>query len=230
MGKYQGINKHVRFEEIFTSHSKTTCNWSPGPGFYTWAWFNLLFFRSLCCPFRSIQPFGGPVTNITDLVDSEVDGKVSEIMKNGIHYENLEIDGWPFRVQQPSQPNEKTKLLLLLHGHLGNENVMWPLINRILGTYYILAPRAPIRLGVDQYSWHEIQPQWPKIKLYEEITDQLIRSIEVWLEEQELNCAQLDVMGFSQGAVLACAFALHHLEKVRKIAALSGFIPQSWQQ
>ncbi|MEA3327627.1 MAG: hypothetical protein U9R53_10060 [Chloroflexota bacterium] len=94
----------------------------------------------------------------------------------------------------------------------------------------MLAPRAPIRLGVHQYSWHEIHPKWPIITLYEEITDQLIWRIDTWLEEHQLNCAQLDAMGFSQEAILAYALAFLHQEKVRKMAALSGFIPQSWQK
>ena len=151
-------------------------------------------------------------------------------MKNGFHPENLEIDGWPFRIQNPSQPNDKTKVLLLLHGHLGNENVMWVFTNPLPDTFFMLAPRAPIQLGANQFSWHDIQPQWPKITVYKNIADQFIRRVELWLQEHQINRVQLDVMGFSQGAVLAYALALLHPEKVRKIAGLSGFIPQTWQK
>lgn len=229
MGKNGGINRFDGFTKVFTSHSKTPYNWSLGPCFYTWPGPNLLLLRSICCSFWFVSPLGDHGYNIPDLDDSEIVGKVCRFMNNHIHHDNLVIDGWPFRIQKPSQPDE-TRVILLLHGHLGNENVMWTLTKPLSDNYYMLAPRAPIKLGINQYSWHEIQPQWPGISYYRQISDQLLKRIDIWRQEERIKANQVDVMGFSQGAVLAYSLALLYPERIRKVAGLSGFIPQSWQK
>ncbi len=118
----------------------------------------------------------------------------------------------------------------MLHGHLGNENVMGPFIKTIPDSYCIITPRAPIKLGEDQYSWHDIQPQWPKPSYYKQVADQLLSRLEEMGQDQELGLYPIDVMGFSQGAVLAYSLVLFYPERMERIASLSGFIPHSWQK
>lgn len=142
--------------------------------------------------------------------------------------QKIDLQGWTFRVQHSSAPSSDHGVMLLLHGHLGNENAMWILTKPIPNSYTLLAPRAPVKTGEDQYSWHKIAPQWPDLETYRDLTDQLLARVEQWLREQNLNIEQYDVMGFSQGAVMAYAMAILHPQRVGKVAALAGFIPQSW--
>lgn len=44
-----------------------------------------------------------------------------------------------------------------------------------------------------------------------------------------MNIKQFDVMGFSQGAVMAYALSFLFPERVNKVAALAGFVPNIWQ-
>ena len=118
--------------------------------------------------------------------------------------------------------------MLLLHGHLGNENAMWILTKPIPNSYTLIAPRAPVKTGKDQYSWHEISPQWPGLEKYTDLTNKLLTRVDGWLREQNLNFQHFDVMGFSQGALMAYALAILHPHRISKVAALAGFIPQSW--
>ncbi len=143
--------------------------------------------------------------------------------------ERIEINQWPFRVQYPEKPTE-TRVMLLLHGHQGNENAMWILAKPLPKNYYLLAPRAPLKTGENQYSWHEITPQWPQIQTYKNLAEQIISRVDQWIEEQTMNGEKYDIMGFSQGAVMAYALALIFPERIRKVAALAGFFPQSWQE
>lgn len=143
--------------------------------------------------------------------------------------QKTEINGWTFRIKHPSDDKAKAKVLLLLHGHLGNEKAMWILTDPLPENYIMLAPRAPLQTGDGQYSWHEIGPQWPDIEKYQELTGELLSRVDHWLGENELEIDSFDVMGFSQGAVMAYAMAILHPEKIGKIAALAGFIPQTWQ-
>jgi phospholipase/carboxylesterase len=139
------------------------------------------------------------------------------------------LDGWTFRIKKSHSQLSQNRILLLLHGHLGNENVMWVFTNQIPEDYTLISPRAPQKMGPDQYSWHGIGPQWPGIESYKEIIQDLLAKIEKWMEINQITEPEFDVLGFSQGAVLAYALAMIHPEKINKIAAIAGFIPESWK-
>ncbi len=142
----------------------------------------------------------------------------------------IKIQDWPFRVKPAEQLTNQPRILLLLHGYLGNENVAWILTKSIPKVYTILAPRAPIKLGPDQYSWHPIEPQWPGLfTTYKKLAREVLQRVDQWVLDQHLNVDTYDVMGFSQGAVMAYGLSFLFPERINKIAALAGFIPQSWQ-
>jgi phospholipase/carboxylesterase len=143
--------------------------------------------------------------------------------------QKIEVKGWTFRVKYPSNLNEHTRILLLLHGHLGNENVMWILTKPLPDDIVILSPRAPIKWGENQFSWHKIGPNWPNIDTYQDILSELLVGINEWREQNHLLNHQLELMGFSQGAVMAYAFSILHPEIVGRVAALAGFIPNHWK-
>ena len=143
--------------------------------------------------------------------------------------EKILVDGSIFRVKKPDPESQPQKALLLLHGHLGNENVMWILADPLPKNYFILAPRAPIQLGENQFSWHKITPQWPDFDHYGRLAENLLEKVRIWEKENGLQFEKYDLMGFSQGAVMAYALALLFPEKIGKVAALAGFIPASWK-
>jgi phospholipase/carboxylesterase len=138
------------------------------------------------------------------------------------------IDGWTFRIKYPQDISDLTQVMLLLHGHMGNENAMWILTRSLPHNHLLLAPRAPHKTGEGQYSWHEITPQWPDLPAYSDLIEQLLSRVDQWCETQGIYPDKYDLMGFSQGAVMAYAMAFIHPEKIGKVAALAGLIPQNW--
>ena len=57
------------------------------------------------------------------------------------------LNGWTFRLQPP-QGSGPARLLVLLHGWTGDENVMWIFTRRLSRRFWLLAPRwAGIRSG-----------------------------------------------------------------------------------
>lgn len=143
----------------------------------------------------------------------------------------ITIENWPFKVHIPEPADgQLKKVLLLLHGHLGDENVMWIFAKPLPRDIIMLAPRAPLQLGPGQYSWHAITPQWPTLKTtYAGLAADLLSRVEMWTRQNNLSVSQFDVMGFSQGALMAYALSFLHPEKIGKVAALAGFIPRTWQ-
>jgi len=140
------------------------------------------------------------------------------------------INDWTFRIKQPSQLSDQTRVMLLLHGYMGNENAMWILTNPLPDSYLFIAPRAPEKIAPDQFSWHRITPQWPGLDTYQNLADQLLERVEIWLDDNGIKTASYDVMGFSQGAVMAYALAFLYPERIHKVAALASFIPHNWRQ
>ena len=151
-------------------------------------------------------------------------------MNNSDLPKRIDIGDWTFRVKVPAHMDEHTRILLLLHGHLGNENVMWILTKTLPENLALLAPRAPIKMGVNQYSWHKIGPHWPKLDVYQAVLSQLLIQVNEWREPYHLQDHQVDVMGFSQGAVMAYAFSMLYPDQVGRVAALAGFIPNQWKE
>ncbi|MFW5714006.1 MAG: alpha/beta hydrolase [Brevefilum sp.] len=149
------------------------------------------------------------------------------VEKNQTH--KTQIQGWTFRIKDPPSKTTSAPILLLLHGHLGNEDVMWILTNSLPKGYTMLSPRAPVETGDNQFSWHKIGPQWPEIDLYRELTEKLLIRVDQWAKDNAPKVSRYDVMGFSQGAVLAYALAILHPERIHRTAAIAGFIPQSWK-
>jgi len=144
-------------------------------------------------------------------------------------FEKIEIDGWHFRVRYPTQNISKARPMLLIHGYQGNENVMWILTKPIHNNFLMIAPRAPIEVSDNQYIWHEIAPQWPDISIYQDLTLQLLARTDKLLVSFGINLKTYDVMGFSQGAVMAYSLAFLQPERINRVAAIAGFIPYSWQ-
>ena len=151
-------------------------------------------------------------------------------MTNNRSPELTTIDGWPFRISKAAVQTKPARVLLLLHGHLGNENVMWIFSKQIPENFTILSPRAPEKLGPEQFSWHKIGPRWPDLQKYQDLSNELLTRVNFWLEENDIHADQLDLLGFSQGAVMAYALAISKPDKIGRVGALAGFIPNSWKK
>jgi phospholipase/carboxylesterase len=140
----------------------------------------------------------------------------------------LTFKNWIFRFR-PAQV-EPVRLLILLHGWMGDENSMWVLARKLSPNYTILAPRGIHPIAEGGFSWREIRPgSWGKaiIEDLHPAVEALLAFIDDWSSNSGVDARQFDLMGFSQGAALAYTLALIHPERVKKLAALSGFIPEN---
>ena len=105
---------------------------------------------------------------------------------------------------------------------------MWVFARHLPAGYTILAPRAPLAAPQGGYSWREIaEGTWgfPSVDDLKPVVEALFDFVDRWSVSVSLAAANFDVIGFSQGAALAYALALLHPDRVRVLAALSGFLP-----
>ena len=135
---------------------------------------------------------------------------------------------WTFRFQAAKK--EPSRLLIVLHGWMGDENSMWVLLRKLSSHYAILAPRGLHPVPEGGYSWREIKPNtWGNASLEDLRTsaEELLSFLDEWSISAGVNASQFDAMGFSQGAAMTLTLALLHPERVLRMAVLSGFIPEN---
>lgn len=130
---------------------------------------------------------------------------------------------------RPSVLPDQAPLLLLLHGYGSDENDLFSFAEHLPKEYIVVSAKAPCSLQPYGNAWYAInfdaagdkfsdtqQAVTSRIKIMEFI-DELIQAYPI--DENDIN-----LLGFSQGAILSFATALSHPKKFNRIIALSGYI------
>jgi phospholipase/carboxylesterase len=142
----------------------------------------------------------------------------------------LTFKNWTFRLNMPAEAPKQ--FLILLHGWMGDENSMGVLARNLATDIALLAPRGIFKVPEGGYSWREIGPgTWGQATLedFRPTADELIAVVDEWSASAGMDLDQFDLMGFSQGAAMTYTLALLYPQRIRQMAALSGFIPQGRQ-
>ena len=134
--------------------------------------------------------------------------------------------GLAYRYTMPDGPGPYATAVLL-HGRLGNEDVMWLFRRVVPRPWLIVAPRAILPEGTRGFSWHA-QPhgQWPALAAFDAAVDALSRFLRALPSLYNADADRLYLIGFSQGAAVAFAAALREPTLARGIAGLVGFVPR----
>ncbi len=132
------------------------------------------------------------------------------------------------RFRPPSRQSlaRQDRLIVLVHGWTGDENVMWIFARRLPPDVWVLAPRGPVKAQEGGYGWiqHGDGISTP-IQMYIPAVNDLARLIRDWPAAMGFQPKGVSMMGFSQGAAVTYTFALVHPEMVDSIAGLAGFVP-----
>jgi phospholipase/carboxylesterase len=135
-------------------------------------------------------------------------------------YEN----GWKVRIQPPKQPVE-ARVMLLIHGWTGDENVMWIFTRNLPDNYWFIAPRGPIAAG-EGYAWLDHSASWPQLEKFSAAAAVLMKEFQQWIKKVGAPQIPFEVMGFSQGAAMAYALSAFFPQQINRIFGLAGFLPQ----
>ncbi|WP_372472862.1 alpha/beta hydrolase [Capnocytophaga sp. ARDL2] len=136
-------------------------------------------------------------------------------------------------LKKPKTIKEKNPLLLLLHGFGSNEEDLFSFASELPEDYFVISARAPKELYNGGYAWFDIQ-----FDIYGNKTtndqealvakQQIIDFIDEIIEKYPIDKENVNLIGFSQGAILSYAIALTVPEKVNKIVALSGYFKENY--
>ncbi|KAA3664194.1 MAG: alpha/beta fold hydrolase [Chloroflexi bacterium] len=142
------------------------------------------------------------------------------LIENGSKYIKT---GLVHRVLAPGKSGPHPTVVML-HGRFGTEDVMWVFARSLPPDWLIVAPRATVP-EQGGYSWHPSGAGWPDLSNFNEAVTAVSHFIHALPQQYNADPSQIYLMGFSQGAALSFATALHHPNIVQGIAGLVGFMP-----
>lgn len=133
---------------------------------------------------------------------------------------------------KPSNLNGKAPLLLLLHGYGSDENDLFSFAGELPDEYIIVSAKAPYSLQPYGNAWYAINFDAEGGKFSD--TEQAIKSrerimqfIDELIEAYPIDANNINLLGFSQGAILSFACALSYPSKFKKIIGLSGYVDKN---
>jgi phospholipase/carboxylesterase len=132
-------------------------------------------------------------------------------------------------VRKP-QTSTRPPLLLLLHGIGSNEEDLFGLAPYLDDRFLIISARAPYVMMAAAYAWFNIEftPSGiiPDLDQAEASRRLVIEFIDEAIEAYDADPGAVYLMGFSQGAMMSLAVALTRPDKVSRVVAMSGRVPQ----
>jgi phospholipase/carboxylesterase len=141
---------------------------------------------------------------------------------------NLSLE---YLIREPKIKKESNPLLLLLHGYGSNEADLFSFASELPEEYYVIAARAPYDLQYGSYAWYAINFDADENKFSDheqaKVSRDLIGTfIDELIENYPINPKNINLLGFSQGAILSYGVALSKPSKIKNVIGLSGYVSE----
>ena len=136
-----------------------------------------------------------------------------------------------YLVQEPKIKHDKNPLLILLHGYGSNEEDLFSFASELPQDHYVISVRAPYDLQPYGHAWYAIHFDADENKFSDNVqAKQSVELISDFIDEvvkqYPIDTKNVNLIGFSQGAILSYATALTFPDKISKVVALSGYFNQ----
>lgn len=114
-------------------------------------------------------------------------------------------------------------VVVMVHGWLGNENVMSTFVSTTPAGAARFLPRGVYPAGPDSYGWFPEDPTEDDVLLG-------VRALEAYIldlpRHHPIDRKRVALMGFSQGAAVCAALWLYNPGIAQRVALLAGFLPR----
>ena len=133
-----------------------------------------------------------------------------------------------YLIREPKIVKDTNPLLLLLHGYGSNEEDLFSFAQELPDDYFVISAQAPHALSAFGYAWYAINFDSDMNKFSDDeqaiaSREKIVQFIDELIEEYPIDKRNINLVGFSQGAILSYAIALSYPEKINKVVALSGY-------
>src|SRR5690606_14655468 len=151
--------------------------------------------------------------------NSKIINLKKQIMETGI---------FNYLIQQPKEIQEKNPLIILIHGYGSNEEDLFSFAPELPENAFIVSVQAPYQVPPYGFAWYAISFDADMNKFSDDTQavksrDLLVQFIDELCTKYPIDQKDVNLIGFSQGAILSYALAVTYPEKVNKVVALSGY-------
>ena len=143
-----------------------------------------------------------------------------------LEYERIRLNG----VDRPAPA------VVVLHGRGANERDLLPLAEELPGDFDVISLRAPTQLGPG-YTWYDLDLSGGGLHASEpdpddwvESLDLIQASIDIAIDEFDLDPNRIALLGFSQGAIMSLGLMIEQPGRFAWIAALHGYLPAQYDR
>jgi phospholipase/carboxylesterase len=123
------------------------------------------------------------------------------------------------------ESNKTYPAIFIMHGMGSNEEDLLPLVHDLANSAFIFSIRGPIEQPPG-YAFFTIEGFGkPHRTVFDNAVQGVIQLIVEMSKKHPIDASRLFLMGFSQGAILSMSVGLTLGNRIKGIAALSGYIP-----
>lgn len=124
---------------------------------------------------------------------------------------------------------ENAPLLLLLHGYGSNEDDLFSFAPELSQEFFIVSARAPYDMAPYGAAWYAINfdatgGKFSDVAQAKESMQLLIKFIEELKVSYPISQDKINVLGFSQGAILSYGLSLSYPQLFNKVVCMSGYL------
>ena len=132
------------------------------------------------------------------------------------------------RVRVPAGPEgSRWPAVVMVHGWLGNENVMSIFERTLPPGVVVVSPRGPLPMGPASFGWFARDDDPESFSAGLPALAGFVRGLP---EAYPVDPAHILLMGFSQGAAMSFSLLLSEPPLVAAVAGLAGFLPAPGRQ
>ena len=137
-----------------------------------------------------------------------------------------------YQIRESSLNNNDYPAIILLHGYGSDENDLFSFADYLPNKFTIISLRAPFETPMGGFCWFSINfnnsnQKWSDSKQANESISALCSEIDHLIAKYSLNPNQIDLMGFSQGAVISWCLLLDFPMKINRAICMSGYIDRT---
>ncbi|WCM42844.1 alpha/beta fold hydrolase [Flavobacterium sp. CBA20B-1] len=133
-----------------------------------------------------------------------------------------------YLIKEPKIVQAQNPLIVLMHGYGSNEEDLFTFATELPDDYYVVSVQAPYQLPPYGFAWYAISFDADMNKFSDDnqaiaSRDLLVEFIDELVVKYPIDTKNINLVGFSQGAILSYAIAVTYPEKINKVVALSGY-------
>jgi len=133
-----------------------------------------------------------------------------------------------YLIKEPKVIADKNPLIILIHGYGSNEEDLFSFAAELPNNYFVVSVQAPYQVPPYGFAWYAITFDADMNKFSDdnqaiESRDLLVTFIDELIATYPIDATNVNLVGFSQGAILSYAIAVTYPEKLNKVVALSGY-------